>query len=159
MRKRAAIPKVPSPGEGMRGVDGHIGYLLRQAAASHRLRMERALADLGVTPPQFVVMTMINAYPGASSADLARLAFLTPQTLSVIIANLERDGAIAREAHASHGRILQVALTDKGRKLLARCRKRAHEIEQRLNSELSGEQERVVRAWLVKAAMMEDAPA
>ena len=58
--------------------------------------MERALAELGVTPPQFVVLTMLRAYPGLSGADLARVALLTPQTVGVIIRNLERDGAIRK---------------------------------------------------------------
>jgi len=86
-REQAAIPAI---GEGKRGESGHLGYLLRQAAGGFRLCLERALADVDVTQPQFMVMTMIAAYPGASNADLARLALLTPQTLSTIIANLMR---------------------------------------------------------------------
>ena len=54
--------------------------------------MEKALADLEVTPPQFAVLTMIVSYPGVSGADLARLTFLTPQTINVIVRNLEKDG-------------------------------------------------------------------
>jgi len=57
---------VPAPGEGKRGEQGYLGYLLRQAHAAVRLTMERTLADLGVTPPQFAVLTMLNAYPGLS---------------------------------------------------------------------------------------------
>ena len=81
----------PPPGKGKRGEQGHLAYLLRQAQAATRLTMERALAELGVTPPQFVVLTMLRAYPGLSGADLARVALLTPQTVGVIIRNLERD--------------------------------------------------------------------
>ena len=71
--------------------------MLRQAQAATRLTLERALSDLGVTPPQFVVLTMLKAYPGLSGADLARVALLTPQTVGVIIRNLERDGAIEKD--------------------------------------------------------------
>ena len=39
---------------------------------------------------------MLKAYPGLSGADLARVALLTPQTVGVIIRNLERDGAIRK---------------------------------------------------------------
>ena len=60
--------------------------------------MEKVLADLEVTPPQFAVLTMIVAYPGLSGADLARLTFLTPQTINVIVRNLEKDGAIEKSA-------------------------------------------------------------
>ena len=96
MRKPHLTSELPQPGEGKRGEAGYLGYLLRQAAGAYRLRMERALADIGVTPPQFSVLTMLAAYPGHSNADLARIALLTPQTVSVIISNLERMGAVAR---------------------------------------------------------------
>src|SRR5258708_5538651 len=38
----------PPPGQGKRGERGYLAYLLRQAQAATRLRMERALAELGV---------------------------------------------------------------------------------------------------------------
>src|ERR1700733_6565135 len=113
----------PPPGRGKRGEKGYLAYLLRQAQAATRLTLERALADLGVTPPQFAVLTMLKAYPGQSGADLARVALLTPQTVGVIIRNLERDGAIRKTAHPVHGRVLQWALTRRGGTLLGKCRR------------------------------------
>src|ERR1700744_3945121 len=106
-----ASPAIPRAGEGKRGADGHIGYLLRQAYAIHRLHMERALAEFGLTPPQFSVLTMLNAYPGISNADVARLSWLTPQTVSVIATNLEKLGAIGRRPHSIHGRIRHLDVT------------------------------------------------
>src|ERR1700721_878548 len=79
----------PPPGHGKRGEKGHIAYLLRQAQAATRLTLERALADLGITPPQFAVLTMLRAYPGLSGADLARVALLTPPTVGDITPNLD----------------------------------------------------------------------
>jgi hypothetical protein len=64
----------PPPGQGKRGEQGNLAYLLRQAQAATRLTLERSLADLGVTPPRFAVLTMLKAYPGLSCADLARVA-------------------------------------------------------------------------------------
>ncbi|MGY4507192.1 DNA-binding MarR family transcriptional regulator [Bradyrhizobium sp. USDA 3650] len=119
-RQAATAARVPAPGEGKRGEQGYLGYLLRQAHAAVRLTMERSLADLGVTSPQFAVLTMLNAYPGLSGADVARLTFLTPQTVGVIIRNLERDGAIVMTPHPVHGRIQQWTLTPRGATLLKR---------------------------------------
>jgi DNA-binding MarR family transcriptional regulator len=153
MRKPRSSPSVPLPGEGKRGEEGHLGYLLRQASAAYRLRMERALADLAVTPPQFAVLTMLAAYPGISSADVARLSFLTPQTVSLIIANLERSGWVARRPHAIHGRIQHIDVTEPGRWLLARCRKRVQVIEQRVVAGLSPAAEATIRRWLVGVAV------
>lgn len=144
----AAIQAVPAPGEGQRGPKGHLGYLLRQAQASVRGAMDRTLSDLGVTSPQFAVLTMIVAYPGVSGADLARLTYLTPQTINVIVGNLERDGAIEKSAHATHGRILRLHATAKGQALLKRCRSRIADIESEIAALLGKDEERIIRRWL-----------
>jgi DNA-binding MarR family transcriptional regulator len=119
--------------------------------------MERTLADLGVTPPQFVVLTMLNAYPGHSGAELARVALLTPQTVSVIIGNLERDGAIRKSPHPVHGRVLQWTLTRRGTELLGKCRRRVMAVERRLAAGLDRSAEATIRRWLARiAAEMQD---
>jgi DNA-binding MarR family transcriptional regulator len=149
-----ALPGVrpPPPGSGKRGEEGHIAYLLRQAQAATRLTLERALADLGVTTPQFAVLTMLNAYPGLSGADVARVALLTPQTVGVIIGNLERDGAIKKTPHPVLGRVLQWTLTRRGSTLLDKCRHRVNAIERRLVAGLGTKAELTIRRWLSKIA-------
>jgi DNA-binding MarR family transcriptional regulator len=147
-----AIIRPPPPGEGKRGEQGYLAYLLRQAQGATRLAMERSLTDLGVTTPQFVVLTMLRAYPGLSGADLARVALLTPQTVGVIIRNLERDGAIQKTPHPVHGRVLQWTLTPRGAALLAKCRRHAQAIERRLAAGLSAGAQRLIRRWLARIA-------
>jgi DNA-binding MarR family transcriptional regulator len=142
----------PPPGQGKRGEKGYLAYLLRQAQAATRRTLERALADLGVTPPQFVVLTMLNAYPGLSGADLARVALLTPQTVGVIIRNLERDGAIRKKPHPVHGRVLQWTLTRRGQTLLGKCRARGKALERRLQAGLAPKAQATIRRWLSKIA-------
>jgi DNA-binding MarR family transcriptional regulator len=150
----AARPVIlpPPPGQGKRGEQGYLAYLLRQAQAASRLSMERSLASLGVTTPQFVVLTMLRAYPGLSGADLARVALQTPQTVGVIIRNLERDGAIVKAAHPVHGRMLMWTLTRRGTRLLDNCRRRALAQERRLSAGLNAKSLAVVRRWLSKIA-------
>lgn len=152
MGKRKSSASIPQTGEGKRGESGHIGYLLRQAAGANRLRMERALADLQVTPAQFSVLTMLAAYPGVSNADLARLALLTPQTVSLIVSNLERMAVVSRRPHAVHGRVQHLDINARGRALLSRCRSRARAIDRALVAGMTASEERAVRAWLVRVA-------
>jgi len=142
----------PPPGKGKRGEKGYLAYLLRQAQAATRLTLERALADLGVTPPQFAVLTMLRAYPGLSGADLARVALLTPQTVGVIIRNLERSGAIRRTPHPVHGRLLQWTLTRRGGTLLDKCARHVRALERRLTGGLSAKAQATIRRWLSKIA-------
>ncbi|HWE76711.1 MAG TPA: MarR family transcriptional regulator [Stellaceae bacterium] len=143
---------IPPPGQGKRGREGYLSYLLRQAGAASRLSLERSLAGIGVTPPQFVALTMLDAYPGISGADLARLTFLTPQTIGVIVGNLEKADAIARQKHPTHGRALRWRLTAKGEKLLAGARTRAHALEGKMSALLPKGAEPAVRAWLAALA-------
>ncbi|SHJ28554.1 DNA-binding transcriptional regulator, MarR family [Bradyrhizobium lablabi] len=156
-KKPAADPALagvrpPPPGRSKRGEKGYFGYLLRQAQAAARLTLERSLADLGVTPPQFVVLTMLRAYPGLSGADLARVALVTPQTVGVIIRNLERDRAIRKTPHPVHGRVLQWTLTRHGLTLLEKCRRQAMALERRLAAGFSAKSQATVRRWLSKIA-------
>src|SRR4030088_817364 len=128
----------PLPGQGKRGEKSYLAYLLRQAQAATRLTLERALADLGVTPPRFAVLTMLRAYPGLSGADLARVTLLTPQTVGVIMRNLERRGATRRPPHRGPGGVRGGPLPRRGGTLLDKCRRHVKALERRLMAGLSG---------------------
>ena len=129
-----------------------LGYLLRQAAAAHRWTVERALADLEVTPPQFLALRMLTENPGSSNAELSRLAALTTPTVTVIVANLARRGALTRRPHAVHGRVRHLDLTPKGTALLAACEKRVVKAEKALAAGLSSAQTAVIARWLRRSA-------
>lgn len=152
---RHRTPAPPRAGEGKRGEDGHLAYLLRQAAGAVRLRMGRALAASEVTQAQFVVLTMLDAYPGVSGAKLARLGLLTPQTIHGITTNLLRAGWIEREASPVHGRVQTLALTPAGQDLLERCKLEVAELERGLTECLTDQEETIVRKWLVCLALPE----
>lgn len=154
MRKalKPLSPRIPPAGEAMRGEEGHLPYLLSQAHAAMRLALERALAGLDVTAPQFSILTMIDSYPGISGAELARLTMLTPQTINVIVRNLERGGLIVKSPDEVHGRILRLQTTATGHDLRIKCRERANRVEKRVIAGLAASDEKIVRRWLVQLA-------
>ncbi|MVA25700.1 MarR family transcriptional regulator [Agrobacterium vitis] len=145
---------LPEAGQGKRGEDGYLGYLLRQGANAYRNRVEQDLDDLHLTQPQFSVLTMLAAYPGHSSADMARLSLLTPQTMTVIVANLMKAGLVERRPHPIHGRIQQLDLTEIGHHRLNEAKKRVYALENELITGLSQNDETVIRCWLVRLAAM-----
>ena len=106
---------VPAIGEGKRGAKGHIAYLLRQAHGTVRQALDAALATAELTTPQFLVLNLLHAYPGASGAEVARIAQLTPQTINLIVRKLERDRLIERSTHETHGRVLRLEPPPAGR--------------------------------------------
>jgi DNA-binding MarR family transcriptional regulator len=143
-------PRLPGPGERSDGAS--LATLLRQAQAATRLTLERALAEIGVTPPQFTILSLLRSHPGLSGADLARVAALTPQTTGVIIRNLERKGTIRKTPHPVHGRVLQWSLTGRGTALLGQCRRHVTAQERRLMAGLSGTAKSIIRRWLIRLA-------
>jgi DNA-binding MarR family transcriptional regulator len=136
------------------GENGEIAALLRQAAGAHRLAEERLIGDLGITPPQLAAMTLIGADPGLLAADLARRARLTPQTVSLIIANLRRASLVREEEGAAPAasRARPLALTPKGESVLRMGRERVEAAGAKLIEGMKPKRERALRRWLAGVA-------
>ncbi|MBB4197069.1 hypothetical protein CCR94_07670 [Rhodoblastus sphagnicola] len=146
-RRPARLPELP-------GENGDLATLLRQAAAAQRLVEERLLADLGVTPPQLAVLQLLGAHPGLLAADIARRIKLTPQTVSLIIANLRRAG-LAREeegAVSTVSRARPLTLTGQGETILRSGRERVEAASARLAEGMRPKRERALRRWLAGVA-------
>ena len=149
---RAGLPRLPLVGEARRGPEGYLTYLLRQANASVRLALDRALAKEDMTYPLQSALTMIRAYEAISAADLARLTMLTPQTVNGIVRTLEKRGAISKEPDRINGRILRLIITEEGLALNKRCRALTAPIQAALRSRMSARAEGAIRQWLVDIA-------
>src|SRR5476651_663098 len=107
---------------------GNLGYQLKRAQQAFRTRMDEALKPLGITAPQYAVLSSLRIEPGISSAALARVAFITPQSIKNIVANLERLDFIRRATDPAHGRILQSHLTERSKAVLAKAHKSAQDV-------------------------------
>lgn len=153
MTRPARSRLVPAAGEGKRGAEGHVAYLLRQADAAVRAALDSAFMKFGLTTPQFLVLNLLDAYPGVSGAELARIALLTPQTVNLIVRKLERDRLIARKEHESHGRVLRMELTNAGRKRLDQAKRIADGVERRILALLDADGDRKVRNWLAEVTV------
>lgn len=99
------------------GVDlgSSLGYLLKQASTALRRAMEEALRTLGLSVTQYACLELLAQRPGLSNSELARGAFVTRQSMSVVLHTLERQGYVARPAEAPVGKVLPTRLTSSGR--------------------------------------------
>jgi DNA-binding MarR family transcriptional regulator len=149
VEKRRPLRSLELPGE-----NGDLAILLRQAAAAQRLAEERLLADLGVTPPQLAVLQFLGAHPGLLAADIARRNKLTPQTISLIVANLRRAGLVREEECAVPGasRARPLALTGQGETILRLGRERIEAASAGLLEGMKPKRERALRRWLAGVA-------
>ncbi|MDP9087774.1 MAG: MarR family transcriptional regulator [Pseudomonadota bacterium] len=114
-----------------------VGYALKIAQHLLRQRLDLQLAHLGINAPQLAVLIAVARDPGVSNASLARSAFVTPQSMHGMLANLERMQLISRTPHEQHGRIVQTALTAKGLRVKEAGSVVANDVERLMLSELS----------------------
>src|SRR5882757_1844624 len=97
--------------------------------------------------------------PRVSNADLARAAFVTPQTMQGILVNLEREGLIVRTPHPEHGRVIMTELTEAGQKAVAAGTRAADVVERQMLSALSAKEAKLLRDMLKRCATaLEDEP-
>ena len=143
---------VPLIGQSYRGVEGHSGFLLRQAWRVLLGALEVALRPHGLTPAQYGVLSVLAREPGASGADLARAVHTTPQAMNGVLATLEREGLIERRPHPTHGRILQATLTSEGQRRLDAANPSVRALERETERGLTPDELATVKAWLVTTA-------
>lgn len=141
-----------------KGVDW-IGYNLKITQHRLRQRLDAELARLGITAPQNAVLLAVAGNPRISNAELARAAFVTPQTMQAILVNLERGGLIVRSPHPEHGRVIMTELTTAGQNAVAGGAQAADAVERQMLSRLSAEEAALLCELLKRcAAALDDAP-
>ena len=143
---------VPAIGQSYRGVDGHTGFLLRQAWQVMSGALETALRPHGLTPAQYGALSVLAREPGASGADLARALTTTPQAVNGVLATLEREALIERRPHPTHGRILQATLTIEGQRRLEDANPSVRALSRRIERGLTSDEIATVKTWLVATA-------
>jgi DNA-binding MarR family transcriptional regulator len=102
-------------------VSPHIGYVVGRLDRALRREIGALVAPHGLTVPKYTALSIIRDRPGLSNAQLARRSYVTPQSMNEVLAALEADGLIVRSPAAHHGRVVEVALSDRGREVLAAC--------------------------------------
>lgn len=114
-----------------------LGYLLKEASSALRTAMEQALRPFGMTITHYSCLELLAQRPGLSNSELARGAFVTRQSMNVLLKALERDGFVTRADEPSVGRVLPTRLTPSGRRRLEAASRAVREVELRMLRELS----------------------
>lgn len=111
-----------------------LGYLLKEAASALRASMEDVLRPLGMTVTHYSCLELLAQRPGLSNSDLARGAFVTRQSMNVLLQSLEREGIVERPDAAPVGKALPARLTGKGRRSLDAASAAVRSVEKRMLS-------------------------
>ncbi|WP_347124660.1 MarR family transcriptional regulator [Microbacterium sp. SY138] len=122
-------------------LDTSLGYLLKEASSALRAAMEEVLRPLGMTITHYSCLELLSQRPGLSNSALARGAFVTRQSMNVLLQALERDGFVTRPAEAPVGKALPARLTDRGRESLAKATAAVRSVEVRMLSGMTEDEQ------------------
>jgi DNA-binding MarR family transcriptional regulator len=127
-------------------LDTSLGYLLKAAASALHDALEAVLRPLGMTITHYSCLELLAQRPGLSNSELARGAFVTRQSMNVLLQALERQGLVTRPAQAPAGRALPTELTASGRRQLEVASAAVRRVEQDMLADLdAGEQDQMRR--------------
>ncbi len=109
-----------------------LGYLLKEASSALRAAMEAVLRPLGMSVTHYSCLELLAQRPGLSNSELARGAFVTRQSMNVLLQAMERDGYVCRPAEPPVGKVLPTRLTPRGRRSLEKASVAVRSVEARM---------------------------
>ncbi len=136
-----------------------MGYVLKRATVSLRSAMDAALRPLALTVPQYACLELLGRRPGLSNAELARGAFVTRQSMNLVLRGLQDRGLLTRPATAPRGRVLPTRLTPEGRRHLHDAALAVGRVEHQMLSRLAPSEQQRLRDDLAACSAALDSTA
>jgi DNA-binding MarR family transcriptional regulator len=87
---------------------------LRIGIGAFRRRTQETLAEGDLTNPQLTVLSRLDRFGPATTAELARREQISPQAMGATVASLEQRGLVIRQPDAADGRRSILNLTPAG---------------------------------------------
>jgi DNA-binding MarR family transcriptional regulator len=144
----APAPSTPSA-TGSPRADPSLPYIVARLDRVLRRAIESTVDEFGVSVTQYTLLSVLAMQPDLSSAQLARRAYVSPQSMNETLLNLEKEELLKRTPDPNHGRILRARLTSKGRRLLERCDKKVALIEATMTTGMTDEQQELLRSTIM----------
>lgn len=117
------------------------GFLLRRAHQISAAVFEDECRELGLTPAQFGVLTVLRTHPGLGQSSLARALGFDKVTVLRVLRGLESRGLVERGPAPGNRRNMCVNLTSKGRAVLQEAQRPAERAYKRLLAPLDKDQQ------------------
>lgn len=102
-------------------LDDHLCLALYTASRSMTARYRVALAELGLTYPQYLVMRLLWEEPSVPVGRIGDRLSLESSTLSPLLKRLEALGLITRTRDVTDERLVIIGLTRTGRRMRERA--------------------------------------
>jgi DNA-binding MarR family transcriptional regulator len=122
--------------------------LLKQLQNALRASVDEALKPVRLTMAEAAVLVELSLSPRRSNAELARSAFMTPQSMIAMLSALETRGLIIRRTSPDGGRAMPAELTAEGSRQLLEFYLAMRNVETKLMSALHKTEQAQLRLLL-----------
>lgn len=97
-----------------------VGYQLRRAFIALHRRLKAAIAPMGITPDQYVVLWVLNAHGDQTQRELLERIYSDGNTVGAVLRRMERRGWVRRSPDPADGRARRVRITADGQAIRRR---------------------------------------
>jgi DNA-binding MarR family transcriptional regulator len=129
-----------------------IGYLVKRVQQGLRRQCDAALKATGISMAQYSTLRALDEHPEASAAELARLCFVTRQSLQDVLTGLRTAGLIENADAEPRGRAQSLALTRQGSQRLRAAHEAVFAVEDVMLQGISTHERRSVAEALLNCA-------
>lgn len=129
-----------------------VGYLVKRVQQGLRRRCDTALKPTGLSMAQYATLRALAEHPDASAAELARLCFVTRQSLQDMLAGLRAAGLVETADAPPRGRSRSLALTRLGSRRLSAAHDAVFAAQAAMLHGVSAREQRSVADVLIRCA-------
>lgn len=109
-----------------------ISYHLRKCELILRQKMDKVLSTLNLTVPKYSVLAILEEQEKMTNAELARAAFVTPQTMNRLLHSMEEDGLVKSQSDKKNELKILYTLTKKAHKVVCEAHSEVNQIESKM---------------------------
>ena len=129
------------------------GYTIKKVQQQIHTAMEDALRPLSLNLSQYNVLKNLEHSPSATGAELARQAFVTPQTMHTILTTMERKSLITRTSIIGNNKSFNISIGDKGKELLVDAENALEDVFNKANTALTSREYTALEELLRKLSI------
>ena len=138
-------------------VNAQTGFLLRKVSTASFSAFSEVMAEHGLHPMHFGMLTILAAEEPISQHELGMRAGVDPSTMVARMDALEEKGLVERTRGSADRRSYEIRLSAEGRRLLGQLRRRAKAHGDRFFAALTEDERTELHRLLAKlAASLED---
>jgi len=132
---------------------GSLGFLLNRTAQHFHDQGTAVLAPLGLSGRAYGLLRVVGAREPLTQCGLGQLVGVDRSSMVLLVDALEKEGLVERQAAPGDRRSHAVAITAKGRRVLAQAQEQLKAVEVRFLESLKPAEQKALRENLARLAL------